>query len=88
VSSSQARFDVNPDELFQEVVAALRLSMIIGPGVVRRALADGGADAKSATPAQYKEALGRIEARLMSYMTAAEAAQRIGGVRAILSRAR
>jgi hypothetical protein len=79
---------VSSDVLFQEVVAALGLSMIIGPGVVRRALADGGADPKSATPAQYKEALGRIEARLTSYMSPSEAAQRIGSVRAILSRAR
>jgi hypothetical protein len=74
--------------LFEEVVGALGLSMIIGPGVVRRALADGGADPKSATPVQYREALGRIEARLTSYMSPAEAAQRISSVRAILSRSR
>jgi hypothetical protein len=74
------------EELFKEIVEALGLSMIIGPGVVRRALADVGADPKSATPSDYRESLPKMEARLASYMTPAESTQRIAKVRAILSR--
>lgn len=75
---------MSPD-LFQEVVEALGLSMIIGPGVVRRALSDSGCDPKSATTKHYREALGRIETRLHSYMSPADAAARITKIKALLA---
>jgi hypothetical protein len=72
-------------ELFQGVVEALGLSMIIGPGVVRRALVDAGSDPKTATVKDYREALGRMETRLASYMTPHDVAARMAKIRALLA---
>jgi hypothetical protein len=76
-----------PDDLFREVVEALDLSLIIGPGVVKRALADIGADARSASPWQYKACIPHIGARLTSYVSPEEATARLAKVRVVVERA-
>jgi hypothetical protein len=77
----------NPDDLFREVVRALDLSLIIGPGVVKRALADIGADSRSASPGQYRACIPHIGARLTSYLPPEEATTRLAKVRAVVERA-
>jgi hypothetical protein len=71
-------------ELFRAVVEAMGLSMIIGPGVVRRALLDAGSDPSLATAAHYKASLARIQARLTSYLPPDEVAMRMARLRLII----
>jgi hypothetical protein len=75
------------EDLFREVVQALDLTMIIGPGVVRRALADIGADPSTADIPEYKACLPHIGARLASYLAPAEATARLAKVRAVVEHA-
>jgi hypothetical protein len=72
---------MSPQELFKSVVDAVGLSMIIGPGVVKRALP---CDPLMASPQQYAECLGRMEARLASYLGPEGAAARMVKIRAII----
>lgn len=76
---------VTPSEaLFQEVVEKLGLSMIIGPGLVKRCLTGVGADWSTATPRQYTECLVQLEQRLSTYVGAESAATRIAEIRRVL----
>jgi hypothetical protein len=62
--------------LFESVLALCALSPLLGPGTLRRALRDVGADPSSATVDDYCRAVPRLEARLRSFMPEAEAAER------------
>jgi hypothetical protein len=75
----------NPDNrLFVEVVQAMGLSPIFGPGTLRRALADVGSVPATARPETYLRALPHIEARMRAFLD--ETAVRVGveRVRALL----
>jgi hypothetical protein len=69
--------DVHGQALFDHVVQLTEVSSVLAPGLVRRALVDGKADPKTATPGDYLDALPRIRARLKAYISEAEADRRI-----------
>jgi hypothetical protein len=62
--------------LFERVITLCSLSPLIGPGTVRRALRDVGAEPATATLEDYCRSIPRLEARLRSFLGAEEAAQR------------
>lgn len=62
--------------LFERVVTLCALSPLIGPGTVRRALRDVGADPATATLDDYCRSIPRLEARLRCFLSEEEAAQR------------
>jgi hypothetical protein len=62
----------NHAELYDKVVEACELSSVLAPGIVRRALSDGGSTPDTATAADYRAALPRILARLRAYLSEAE----------------
>lgn len=73
-------------ELFAKVLSMTGLSEVLGPGILRRALADEGVTPEQAEPAHYQRALPRLEARMRAYMPADLAqkhAQRIAGYLAL-----
>jgi hypothetical protein len=67
---------MDPGKLFKKVVHLSGLSAALGPGTVRRALKDVGADPDSATVDDYCRALPRLEARMRAFMPGPEAAMR------------
>lgn len=75
---------IDPKQLLAEVVACLGLSMLIGPGIVRRALQDAGYDPATADADAYLNSLDRIGQRLKSYAPPGEVEQRIADMRALL----
>ncbi|HWL86207.1 MAG TPA: hypothetical protein VNO21_10415 [Polyangiaceae bacterium] len=73
----QAANIVNGEQtLFQKVLALCGLSPLLGPGTLRRALKDVGADPETATIDDYCHAIPRLEARLRAFLSESEAAQR------------
>lgn len=62
--------------LFERVIALCALSPLIGPGTVRRALKDVGADPTTATIDDYCRAVPRLEARLRCFLSEEEASRR------------
>lgn len=62
--------------LFERVIALCALSPLLGPGTVRRALRDVGADPATATIDDYCRAVPRLEARLRCFLPEEEAIQR------------
>lgn len=62
--------------LFERVISICALSPLIGPGTVRRALKDVGADPATATIDDYCRAVPRLEARLRCFLSEEEASQR------------
>ncbi len=56
------------EDLLLEVVSTLGFSPIIGPGLIRRALADAGVEATQARVADYRRAFAEIEARVRAYI--------------------
>ncbi|WP_394823241.1 hypothetical protein [Pendulispora albinea] len=69
--------NVNEEQtLFRRVLALCGLSPLLGPGTLRRALKDVGADPETATIDDYYRAIPRLEARLRAFLSESEAAQR------------
>jgi len=64
------------DKLFQRVLVLCGLSPLLGPGTLRRALKDVGAEPENATIDDYCRAIPRLEARLKAFLSESEAAQR------------
>lgn len=62
--------------LFDEVVALTGVSRVLAPGMVTRALADGGVSVADATAHDYEEALPRLKARLKAYLPPEQAEER------------
>lgn len=69
-------------KLFERVITLCALSPLLGPGTVRRALRDVGADPATATVDDYCRAIPRLQVRLRSYLSEEEAMER---ARSILS---
>jgi hypothetical protein len=78
---------VSAQELFQRIVQLSGLPQIIGPGMVRRALADGGLEAAVATAPCYQSILSRLDARMRAYLPAQEAELRVRWIIAFLATA-
>lgn len=76
--------ELAPDELFQAVLKELQLSMVIGPGIIKRSLAEAGVDVGEATRQHYLDSIERIETRLRNYLDANEAAARVRALRTLL----
>jgi hypothetical protein len=74
-----------PQQLFDKIVELSGLSSIIGPGTVRRALADAGFDVARATADCYRSILSRLEARLRAYLSAREVTERIRSISEFLT---
>ena len=66
--------------MFERVIALCALSPLLGPGTVRRALRDVGADPATATIDDYCRAIPRLEARLRCFLPEEEAIQRARAV--------
>jgi hypothetical protein len=66
--------------LFERVIGLCALSPLIGPGTVRRALRDVGAEPATATIDDYCRAVPRLEARLRCFLPEEEAVQRARAV--------
>jgi hypothetical protein len=72
-------------DLYDQIVEACDLSEVIGPGLVRRALADGGGgDPETADVERWRQVLPQLEKRLRAYLTEPEAAGRRRHVEAVL----
>jgi hypothetical protein len=69
--------------LLLRAVSALGFSPIIGPGLLRRALADAGVEASEATVDDYRRAFPEIEARVRAYIPT-EASARLQLLRGML----
>jgi hypothetical protein len=61
------------------------LSEVIAPGLVRRALADGGHDVATAGPTEWRGVLPHLEKRMRAYLSEGEAAARCRRVEALLA---
>ena len=73
-------------ELLAEVARLSGLSPLLGPGVIRRALADAGATVpERARPADFLRALPALEARMLSYVPPEEAAERVARIVKLLN---
>lgn len=62
--------------LFEQVIALCDISPLLGPGTVRRALKDVGADPATATIDDYCRAVPRLQARLRCFVSEEEALRR------------
>lgn len=71
--------------LFDKVVDMCGISGVLGPGLVRRALADQGVDPAHGTPEHYEETLSRLRDRLATYVPPEEAARRIRRIAGMLA---
>jgi hypothetical protein len=73
-------------KLFEDVVAATGLALVIGPGVVQRALAGVGVTAPElATVEDYRRALPRLQQRMAFYLSPAELERRLAELDALLA---
>ena len=79
-----SRTDKPDNRLFADVVQAMGLSPIFGPGTLRRALADVGSVPASARPETYLRALPHIEARMKAFLDDTAVRAGIERVRAVL----
>lgn len=79
------RAAVTPAELFDEMVRQTGVSVVLAPGMVKRALADGGVSVEAARPEDYEAALPRLRARLKAYMTPEQADVRAKAIAAWLA---
>jgi hypothetical protein len=70
--------------LYAKVLAGSGLTSLLGPGTVRRSLADVGADVATATPADYLRSLPKLEARLRAYLGPEEAVIHIKSLKTML----
>lgn len=75
----------HPDELEQEILRLCGLSALLGPGLLRRALADAGA-ASPPTPSDYLRALPALETRMLAYLPRQEARERSASMRHLLTK--
>lgn len=75
------------DGLFDGVVELCGFSAYVGPGAVRRSLAEAGRDVKVATPADYRLALPALRRRLQVYIEEQEAEERIAQIERFLGEA-
>jgi hypothetical protein len=79
-----ARSDKPDNKLFTDVVQAMGLSPIFGPGTLRRALADVGSVPGTARPETYLRALPHIEARMKAFLDDTAVQLGVERVRAVL----
>jgi hypothetical protein len=73
-------------DLRAELLRLSGLSALLGPGVLRRALADVGADPANPTPVDYLKALPQLEARMRAYLPPADVEVRLQQIRRLLHR--
>ena len=73
------------EDLFRRVVAACRLSPLIGPGTVIRALRHVGATKETATNDDYRRALPNLRVRLEAYVGSVNAASSVEEISGILN---
>lgn len=72
-------------KLFDRVIELCGFSRVLGPGILRRALADEGVDPQTATTDEYRRALPRLRARMTAYMSEDEAASRARRIAGLLA---
>jgi hypothetical protein len=70
--------------LFEHILRLTALSPVVGKGTLRRTLKDIGVQPEQATPDDFRKSLGRLEARLLAYVSASEAEQRIASIQQFL----
>lgn len=77
---------VAPEELEKEVLRLCGLSVLLAPGLLRRALADVGAGMPP-TPGDLARALPKLETRMLAYLPRGEARERSQRIRKLLEEA-
>ncbi len=73
------------DPLFDRVVELCGFSAYVGPGAVRRALAEAGYEGSNASPDDYMACLPALKRRLKVYLPEAEATARVEEIGRFLS---
>lgn len=73
------------ENLLAEIAVLSGLSPLLGPGVIRRALADVGTTIDRATPADYQRALPALEVRMRTYLPPAEVTERLAKILKLLN---
>jgi hypothetical protein len=68
-----------------ELAEMLGMSRLLAPGLVRRALTDAGADARTATLEDYRRCLTYLKRRLLTYLPPEAAEERLKAVESWLS---
>lgn len=71
-------------ELENEILRLCGLSALLGPGLLRRALADAGANSPP-TAKDLLNALPKLESRMLAYLPATEVRERSAKMRKLLS---
>ena len=71
-------------ELETEILRLCGLSALLGPGLLRRALADAGASSPP-TPKDLLLALPKLESRMLAYLPASEVRERSAKMRKLLA---
>lgn len=74
----------SPAELEKEILQLCGLSALLGPGLLRRALADIGA-ASPPRPTDYLRALPQLELRMLAYLPRDEVRERSARMRQLLA---
>ena len=75
------------DDLFEKVLEMCGFSSVLGPGILKRALADQDATPDTATTDDYRAALPRLQARMQAYLPEKEAASRARRIAGMLAHA-
>lgn len=78
---------MRPDDLFEKVLEMSGFSSVLGPGILKRALKDEGASPETATTADYRAALPRLQMRMQAYLPEKEAASRARRIAGMLAHA-
>jgi len=77
--------NLGPRELFERICIASGLAAMVGPGNVRRALHNVGADSVEAARVEhYRRALPELRLRMSIYLPPQEVARRLPDIEALL----
>lgn len=74
---------LGPEAIQQEIIRLSGLAALLAPGLLRRALADVGAQTPP-TPNDFLRALPQIESRMRAYLPPEEVAERTSKIRRLL----
>jgi hypothetical protein len=75
------------DDLFERVVELCGFSAYVGPGAVRRSLAEAGCENEVASPDDYRRALPALQRRLQVYVSEEDATARVQQIQRMLEAA-
>lgn len=74
-------------QIFERIVQLCGLSEVLGPGIVRRSLADVGIDPERAEPADWRRVVPQLHKRLRAYLPEDDSTRRLQRIQALIGRA-